>query len=117
MQLNEIIYQGQPPVDAYGPGFFRVQGAVHEGPLAILPGGMIDWQGLQDWDGVLAACSDFDVIFIGMGARLVPLPVTLQNRLDAAGLAYELMATPTACRSYNVLLAEKRRVAIVALPI
>ncbi len=117
MQLNEIRYEGQPPIDAYGPGFFRIQGAVHEGPLAILPSGLIAWSGLDDWDAILAACADFDVIFIGLGAQLAALPVTLKTALDEASLPYELMATPTACRSYNVLLSEKRRVAIVALPI
>ncbi len=117
MELTEITYDGQPPIDAYGPGFFRVQGAVHEGPLALLPGGVIDWHGLDDWDAILAAHADFDVIFIGMGAQIAALPLALKNKLDAAGLPYEPMATPTACRSYNVLLSEKRRVAIVALPV
>jgi uncharacterized protein len=37
--------------------------------------------------------------------------------LEAAGIGVETMATPSACRTYNVLLAEDRRVAaaLVAL--
>jgi uncharacterized protein len=38
-------------------------------------------------------------------------------RLEAAGSGVELMATPSACRTYNVLLAEGRRVAAALMPV
>lgn len=117
MELNEITYVGQPPVDAYGPGFFRVNEVVQDGPLAIFPGGIASWKGLSDWGAVIAAIAEYDVIFIGMGADIAPLPAADKKTLEKADVPYELMATPTACRTYNVLLSEGRRVAIVALPV
>ena len=117
MQLTEITYEGQPPIDAYGPGFFRVVGTVQDGPLAILPTGVIAWKGLSDWAAIIAAVADFDVIFVGMGAEIAPLPVAAKKKLEKAGVAFEAMATPAACRTYNVLLSEGRRVAIVAMPV
>ncbi len=117
MEMNEVTYVGQPPVDAYGPGFFRVNEMVHEGPLAILPAAMITWGGLNDWDAVIAERTEYDVIFIGMGADIAPLPATQKTLLEKTGVPYELMATSAACRTYNILLAEGRRVAIVALPV
>ena len=37
MRLTEVRYDTGQPVESYGPGFFRVGGAVHDGPLLILP--------------------------------------------------------------------------------
>ncbi|MBE9477037.1 MAG: Mth938-like domain-containing protein [Proteobacteria bacterium] len=117
MELNEIKYAGQPPIDAYGPGFFRVHGVVQDGLLAILPSGMIAWDGLSDWQAVIAARPEYDVIFVGMGADIAPMPAAAKKLLDKANIPYEIMATPVSCRTYNVLLSEGRRVAIVALPV
>lgn len=117
MQLNEINFEGQPPVDAYAAGYFRVNEQVLNGPLLIAPQGITDWQGLDDWDAIIKMAADFDVIFIGMGADIAALPVAAKTALEAANVPYELMASPAACRTYNVLLSEDRRVAIAALPI
>jgi uncharacterized protein len=117
MQLTEITYTGQPPVDAYGPGFFRVLEIVQDGPLAILPAGICDWKGLDDWDAIIAAAPEYDVIFVGMGSNIAPMPTAARKQLEKADVPYEVMATPAACRTYNVLLSEGRRVAIVALPV
>ncbi len=117
MELTEITYTDQPPVDAYGPGFFRVNEVVQDGPLAIFPSGVASWKGLSDLADVIAAVADYDVIFVGTGTQIAPMPTAAKAKLDKAGVPYELMATPAACRTYNVLLAEGRRVAIVALPI
>lgn len=117
MELTEITYAGQPPIDAYGPGFFRVNEIVQDGPLAILPNGVTAWKGLGDMAAVIAAVADYDVIFVGMGATIAPLPAAAKKKLDKAEVPYEVMATPAACRTYNVLLSEGRRVAIVAIPV
>jgi len=47
----------------------------------------------------------------------VPLPKALTARLEAAGVGVEVMSTPSACRTYNVLLGEGRRVALAVLPV
>jgi len=58
-----------------------------------------------------------DVLFVGTGAETAHLPATLRARLEAAGLGVEAMATPPACRAYNVLLSEGRRIAAALLPV
>ena len=117
MQLNEIKYEGQPPIDAYGSGYFRVNEQIQEGPLLILPDGVKSWAGHSDWDAIIQAAADFDVIFIGMGADIAPLAANDKQVLETAGVAFETMGTPAACRTYNVLLSEGRRVAVAVLPI
>ena len=37
MRLNEVSYTDAKPIDGYGPGFFRVGGAVIEGAVLVLP--------------------------------------------------------------------------------
>ena len=117
MEMNEITYEGQPPIDAYGPGFFRVKEVLQDGPIAILPSGIMPWKGLSDWATVIAAIAEYDVIFVGIGAQIKPMPAAAKTELEKANVPYEVMATPTACRTYNVLLSEGRRVAIVAIPV
>ncbi|MEL6477256.1 MAG: Mth938-like domain-containing protein [Pseudomonadota bacterium] len=119
MRLNEIDYEGsQPPVDSYGPGGFRVRAAWHDGDLLILPSGlqagMLSAEGLAP---VLAAAAEIDVLLIGTGADIAPLPAVVAPALEQAGIGVEIMSTPSACRTYNVLLAEDRRVAILAVAV
>jgi uncharacterized protein len=44
------------------------------------------------------------------------MEVSLRTELRAAGIALEAMDTGAACRTYNVLVAEERRVAAALLP-
>lgn len=117
MRTEEVSFQGRIPVDGYGPGGFRVAGAVHLGPLLILPNGPQAWGGLADAAPILAAAAALDLVLIGMGADPAPAPPALADALSAAGLGFEAMATPPACRTYNVLLSEGRRVAVALLPV
>lgn len=117
MQMTEITYDSQPPVDAYGPGYFRVKGQVQEGPILITAGGVMSWAGYADWAGVLTEAATFDVLFVGTGAEIAHLPKDAAKKLEAAGIHYEVMQTPAACRTYNILLSEKRRVALAVLPV
>jgi len=117
MRLNEVDFSGLPPVEGYGPGFFRIAGKVHHGPLLILPSGLTPWVGLDDAAPLLAAAAQIDVLFLGMGAEIAHPPASLRAELDAAGLGFEIMATPPACRTYNVLLSEGRRIGAALLPV
>jgi uncharacterized protein len=118
MRFTEVHFDGGPPIDGYGPGFFRLGGGVvHRGPLALLPSGPADWAGLPDVAAFLAEAGRFDVLFLGMGAEIAPLDPQLRARLEAAGIGVEIMSTPSACRTWNVLLAEGRRIAAGLAPI
>ncbi|MFC4215338.1 Mth938-like domain-containing protein [Pseudophaeobacter arcticus] len=117
MQLNEVTFTEARPVDGYGPGFFRVGGEVHDGALLITATGLSAWGGYDDDAGLLALAGQVDVLFIGTGAEIAHIPAELRNRLEGAGLGVEVMNSPAACRTYNVLLSEGRRVALAVLPV
>lgn len=117
MRLNEVVYTDAKPVDGYGPGFFRIGGDVYEGALVVLPTGIAPWGGYSDPKTLLDAISDLDVVFIGTGAEIAHIPADLRATLENAGLGVEVMSSPTACRTYNVLLSEGRRVGLALLPV
>lgn len=117
MRLTEISYGEAQPVEGYGPGFFRIGGRVLQGAAIITPWDAGPWGGLEDAAALLALAGEVDVIFLGMGADIAHAPATLRAELEAAGLGVEVMSSPAACRTYNVLLSEGRRIAIAVLPV
>ncbi len=117
MRITEMSYPDSRPVEGYGPGFFRIGGEVVEGPLLVGPAGRSDWAGLEDAGPLRALAGAVDVLFLGTGAEIAHPPRALVQELEAAGIGVETMASPTACRAYNVTLSEGRRVALAALPV
>lgn len=116
MELREIHYTGVQPIEGYGPGFVRVGGQREAAPLIVLPRMLRGWAGLEDAAPLLALAGEVDVLIVGTGDEIAHLPGALRERLEAAGIGVEVMATPTAARAYNVLLSEGRRVAAALLP-
>jgi len=117
MELHEMNFHGQMPVEGYGPGFFRLGGEVFHGPLLLLPSGPEKWPVAGDYAPVLAHADEIDVLFIGVGPEIGLIDLELRRQLETAGLGVEVMSTPSACRTYNVLLAEGRRVAAALIPV
>lgn len=115
MRMNELSWEGPPPIDSYGGGGFRISGVFHAGGLLITPGGQARWParspfGVEDFAPALAEADAMDVLLIGMGAEIAPLPAEVKAALEGAGVGAEPMSTGSACRTYNVLLSEGRRV-------
>ena len=120
MRMIEIDYDAQPPIDGYGPGGFRVDGTWLEGGLIMMAGGPQPLDGapsVGSLAAVMAAADTLDVLLIGQGADIAPLDRTLKAALEHAGIGFEIMSTPSACRTYNVLLTENRRVAAALVPV
>lgn len=117
MRLTEISYDSARPIDGYGPGFFRINGTVLRGPCLITPWTAGGWGGFEDSDTLLALGGKVDVLFIGMGGEIAHAPAAFRATLEAAGFGVEVMSSPAACRTYNVLLSEGRRIAAALLPV
>lgn len=117
MRLNEITFSNAMPVDGYGPGFFRIGGKVYEGSVLTGPEGPVGWQGLDDDAPLLALAGKVDVLLIGTGAEIAQISPALRSKLEGQQIGAEVMNSPAACRTYNVLLAEGRRIALALLPV
>ena len=106
------------PIDAYGAGGFRFAGLSHRGSLLCLPDGIWAWQIAQaqavtpeTLAPVLAAAARLDLFILGTGRDPWNVPPAVRECFRAHALKWEAMPTSAAIRTYNVLLAEGRRVA------
>lgn len=117
MRLTEVTYESAQPIDSYGPGFFRVAGKVIAGPVLITPWDAGPWGGLDDTAAPLALTGKIDVLFVGMGPEIAHVPHAFRQVLEAEGIGVEVMNSPAAARTYNVLLSEGRRIAAALLPV
>lgn len=117
-------YPYQAPIDAYGNGGFRFADMSHKGGLVCLPSGMHAWAAtdaavlaLDDLSLVLAERDRIDVLLLGTGARHVMPPAALRAAFAEAGVGLEPMTTGSAARTYNILLAERRKVAAALIAV
>ncbi|WP_298847539.1 Mth938-like domain-containing protein [uncultured Ruegeria sp.] len=117
MRLNQITYTDAKPVDGYGPGFFRIGGEVFEGAVLTGPAGPTNWGGYEDVQPLLDLADEIDVLFIGTGKDMTHIPQSLRTQLESAGVGVEIMNSPAACRTYNVLLSEGRRIALALISV
>ncbi|WP_299635993.1 Mth938-like domain-containing protein [uncultured Ruegeria sp.] len=117
MRLNQVTFTDAKPVDGYGPGFFRIGGDVFEGAVLTGPAGPANWGGYADAQPLLELADEIDVLLIGTGKDMAHIPQSLRARLESAGVGVEIMNSPAACRTYNVLLSEGRRIALALIPV
>jgi uncharacterized protein len=116
--IREAHFPGRAPIDAYGDGGFRFADMSHRGSILCLPSGIHGWEprdpavlGVDDFTRVIAEAGGIDILLIGCGTDLRPLPAALRAALREAGISADPMSTGAAVRTYNVLLAEDRLVA------
>jgi uncharacterized protein len=111
-------YPGVAPIDAYGNGGFRFAGMSHRGSILCLPYAIEAWEptsvdGLTpaSFAPVFAAKDQIDFVLLGTGEMHRRPSADVRAAFSAAGLGLDVMGTGAAARTYNVLIAEGRRVA------
>ncbi len=88
-----------------------------QGPVLVTSETSQIWGGYEDAEPLCALASRIDVLLIGTGTETRHIPAELRAQLEEAGIGVEAMNSPAACRTYNVLLAEGRRIAAALLPV
>lgn len=116
MKLTEIHYADAQPIESYGPDFVRVAGEVIAAPAVVHAEGAIHWTGTDDAEAIIALADKLDFILLGTGSEMRHAPAAFRKALEDAGIGVEVMKTDSACRTYNVLVSEGRRVAAALLP-
>jgi len=118
VDITPIIASDRQVIDTYGPGIFRVANTIHRTALIVFPDRTLAWTppdfadlAVVDFAPVVARASEVEVLLLGCGARMLMVPRALRQALREAGIVLEPMDTGAACRTYNVLLSEGRRVA------
>jgi uncharacterized protein len=124
MSTGQAHFPGRAPIDAYGNGGFRFADMSHRGNILCLPGG-VHGSAQTDPDAIaLEALARLQgraepqtVLLLGTGrVQVFPKPATRKAFADAH-IGLEAMDTGAACRTYNVLLGEKRSVAAALIAV
>ena len=117
MKLRIAQPQAQYTFTAYGDGYVSINSMRHTRNVVVLPERVIvDWtqagfEGLEIGDFEALAALDSEIILLGTGRQLrFPRPELLQP-LIRAQKGLEVMDLQAACRTYNVLAGEGRKVA------
>ena len=120
MKLHASSASGANTITAYGDDYVMVNGARRDSSVIVTAEQVVPWSATS-FDALSAA--DFEgfsklgveIVLLGTGARQrFPHP-RLTASLGAARIGLEAMDLKAACRTYNILVAEERRVALALL--
>jgi uncharacterized protein len=111
-------------VRSYGPGRFLIGEREWHEPVLVTPSAAAPL-GVARAEDITPDTLAFlktlstptELLVVGCGARTVFVPPAQRALLKAAGLGLEVVDTGSACRIYNVLVAEGRRVAAALIPV
>ena len=121
MKMQADRMEGRNAIARHGPGGVVVAGVTHSSPVIVAwEGGVQAWpprdfEALEALHFEMLAQLEPELVIFGSGARIrFPNPALLRVLMQQR-IGIETMDTPAACRTYNVLLAEGRRVVAALL--
>ena len=103
-------------IAAYREGAVRIGEQEYLRSVIVTPEQLLEWSATSIRELTIEHLRDAlrqqpDILVLGTGNRLVFPPLRLQAALSGRRIGLEVMDTAAACRTYNVLLSEDRRVA------
>jgi len=124
MDITPLIPKGKQIITGYGSGQFRINGVVHSTPLLILPGRVEPWKlapnvpiSIESLQPVLDEGETIELLLIGCMKSQMILTPKVKMPFKEAGIAVDVMDTGAACRTFNILVSEGRRVAAAIIPV
>lgn len=121
MDITPLVDAKSQVIRSYAPGQFTVSGVVHKSAVIVFPDRVTAWGfagqardlSVSDFKNIVGV----DILLVGCGAEGVFLPELRRVLKEETGMMAEFMDTGAACRTYNVLMAEGRRVAAALIPL
>lgn len=124
VSLTEAAPAGRQFIEGYGPDGFRIAGQDMAGAVLVFRERVLDWpvRTVADLDAgaiapLIEAPEAVEILLLGCGRSTELAPRAVRERLKAAGIVLEPMDTGAACRTFNVLMLEDRRVAAALIPL
>jgi len=120
MKLHASAPSGAQVVTAYGDDYVTVSGVRYEQSIVVLPDRVQPWaarsfESLTEADFAALLQAGAEILILGTGAKQrFPHP-RLTAPLARSGIGLEVMSFQAACRTYNILVAEERKVAAALL--
>jgi uncharacterized protein len=121
LDVTPLVAKDRQVIESYGASGFRVSGTSYSGAILVLPRATqsLPVVTLADISAATLASvvgAGIQILLLGCGRNMLPVPPALRQELRTHGVIIDAMDTGAACRTYNVLLAEDRRVAAALLP-
>ncbi|MBT3764983.1 MAG: hypothetical protein HOB79_22425 [Rhodospirillaceae bacterium] len=124
MDITPLVPEGRQLINGYGDGRFRIAGEVFESGVLVFTETTVPWPvttvdeiSIDALEPIVSADPSVDILLIGCGPKFLMPPKVLREELRAAGISMEWMDTGAACRTFNVLLSEERRVAAALIAV
>ena len=118
LDLSPVNIEGRNIIQSYGNGKFQINDKQYDHSVLVLPDQIIPWTPIDtnnlivdDFKKVLTVGPIVELLVLGCGKTTWFLPLPLRDELKEMGLVLEPMDTGAACRTFNVLLGENRRIA------
>jgi uncharacterized protein len=123
MDLTRIAPKDRQHIQKYGPSGFTVSGVAFNGPIVVFSDQSYVWN-VESIDTltsemfapVLNRANEIDLCLLGCGQGMKRIPASIKDRFKEQGVGIEPMDTGAACRTFNVLLAEGRSLAVALFP-
>lgn len=117
MDITPPISQSRQLIQRYGAGSFTIAGKEYHGSVLVLPERTEEWK-VTDVDTInettlapLLEGAEIEVLLIGSGEKQEFFSPELRQKLRGRGIVVECMDTGAACRTFNILMSEDRKVA------
>ena len=116
-----------PIISDYSGGGFTIGGVFNKGSVMIMgeegSGYGVDAWSIDDAENITAdslrriyqSADRPNLIVLGIGDNMNHPFASLRAELSPQGIAVEIQTTPAACRTWNLLLSEGRKVAFAAI--
>ncbi len=123
VDVTPLIPAGRQVIESYGQRGFRVSDVAYPGAILVFPDKVESWVAATMADVTFASLKPLldhggvEILLLGCGKSIARVPDELRQALRRQGIVVDAMDTGAACRTYNVLLAEERRVAAALLPV
>ena len=111
-------------IRTYGPGRFMIGEREWRQPVLVTTSFTEPWNvtaadkvAPDNLAPLKKATAPIEFLVLGCGPRSLFIAPDIRAALKSIGLALEVLDTGSACRTYNVLLAEGRRVAAALIPL
>lgn len=119
MDITPLVSLDLKLVRSYQAGRFNINGEIFDYPVIICGNRVERWTEPQITIGVQLEnlAGDIDVLLIGAGEKFTVLPPEKRAAFFGLGFSVDVMDTPAACRTFNVLTSEGRRVAAALMTI
>ena len=124
VDITPLVPAGRQVIKGYGGGGFRIGGEAYRGSVLVFPSTTFAWPVTalhqltpDSLARITAAEPAVEILLIGCGREIAPLPAEIRRSLQQRGIAAETMDTGAACRTFNVLLSEDRAVAAALIAV